>query len=138
MTNGALRRPASGRWRRRCRSASGETPIGDAIPPVDRDRVIAIAIAVGLACTFARRDGAITELARSRLFSQDGPPTRRTVAEACAGEGFRRESGVETQPTRFEDGEFVLPTGQGGGRADLLRGAAGGGAPNDRKGLRPR
>ena len=59
------------------------------------------------------------------------------LAEACAGEGFRRESGVEAQPTRFEGGDLALPTGQGGWRADLLRGAAGG-VPNGRTGRRPR
>ena len=77
-------------------------------------------VAVELAQAFARLGTKVTILARSTLFFREDPAIGEAVTAAFRAEGIEVLDHTQASHVAYEDGEFVLTTGQGEIRADKL------------------
>ena len=88
-------------------------------------------VAVELAQAFVRLGSQVTILARSTLFFREDPAIGEAVTAAFRAEGIEVLDHTQASHVAYEDGEFVLTTGQGEIRADKLL-IATGRTPNTR------
>ncbi len=88
-------------------------------------------VAVELAQAFVRLGSQVTILARSTLFFREDPAIGEAVTAAFRAEGIEVLDHTQASYVAYEDGEFVLTTGQGEIRADKLL-IATGRTPNTR------
>ncbi|MFP5341286.1 MAG: FAD-dependent oxidoreductase, partial [Gammaproteobacteria bacterium] len=88
-------------------------------------------VAVELAQAFARLGSQVLILARSTLFFREDPAIGEAVTAAFRAEGVEVLDHTQASQVAYEDGEFVLTTGQGEFRADKLL-IATGRTPNTR------
>jgi mercuric reductase len=88
-------------------------------------------VAVELAQAFVRLGSQVTILARSTLFFREDPAIGEAVTAAFRAEGIEVLEHTQASHVAYEDGEFVLTTGQGEIRADKLL-IATGRTPNTR------
>jgi mercuric reductase len=77
-------------------------------------------VAVELAQAFARLGSQVLILARSTLFFREDPAIGEAVTAAFRAEGIEVLDHTQASHVAYEDGEFVLTTGQGEIRADKL------------------
>lgn len=77
-------------------------------------------VAVELAQAFARLGSQVLILARSMLFFREDPAIGEAVTAAFRAEGIEVLDHTQASHVAYEDGEFVLTTGQGEIRADKL------------------
>jgi mercuric reductase len=109
---------------------STEALVSDTIP--ENLAVIGSSVvALELAQAFARLGSKVTILARSTLFFREDPAIGEAVTAAFRAEGITVLEHTQASHVAYENGEFVLTTGQDLVRADKLL-IATGRAPNTR------
>ncbi|TNC98344.1 MAG: putative mercuric reductase [Stygiobacter sp.] len=109
---------------------STEALVSDTMPP--RLAVIGSSVvAVELAQAFARLGSRVTILARSSLFFREDRAIGVAITDAFRAEGIEVLEHTQASRVAYQDGEFVLTTGEGDVRADKLL-VATGRSPNTR------